>query len=184
MTAAASAAAFVTDAGDWTAPTFTRRKDFDFEILGQSEGGGCGIIWTASAEISEHFKRATAAEAAHLSGKLAEASLSKHLQARWTASSCLPFNAGDRMLDSTGMAPLCMRIEANRLEAPAANKRLRVETSCSTKMAPAADTTCSREGCSMQARIMRTKAWERNSIFKMELLPFLNRVTKASTQTT
>lgn len=82
LTGAASATALVTDAGECTALTFMSREDFDFEILSVSEGGGWGVIWTASADRSEHFKTAAAAAAAHLSGKRAEASLSKHLQAR------------------------------------------------------------------------------------------------------
>ncbi len=109
---AASAAAPATLAGNLAVPILMKRDDFDFTILGLSEGGNRGATRAASVGISAHFKTATAAEAAHSSGTRAEASFCKQLQARYTTSTCLPLEAVDIMLASTEMAPLLMRIEA------------------------------------------------------------------------
>ena len=88
-------------------------------------GGNRGATRTASVEMRGYLRTAAAAAAAQSSGKRAEASFSRHLQARCTISRCLLTNAGDKMLDSTEIAPLLMRIEAWRPENPASNKSVR-----------------------------------------------------------
>jgi hypothetical protein len=111
--------------GDAQAATIVFGKDFGFAILELSEGV-VEATCTASALMSEQFRIAAAAEAAHSDDKGAEASFSRHLQAICTVSSCFQAKEGEMTQDSTEITPLLMKIDATRPETSASKRQVRL----------------------------------------------------------